>query len=79
MFSRTTLISSLIFQGACSNCFDLTQKYETAVKESKEKDKSIKDLKGLVTKFQTQLKQQEQLMKMVDNSRGINSSKLSFK
>ncbi|CAC5415884.1 unnamed protein product [Mytilus coruscus] len=69
-------LKSFKSKGSCSNCSQLSLKNEELQKDNKEKEKLIKDLKGLLTKFQTQLKQQEQLMLLVEDSKGLKSTKL---
>jgi hypothetical protein len=39
----------------------------------------IKDHKGILSKFQSQLKQQQQLIKLVDDTKGVNSSRFTSK
>ena len=54
----------------------MSLKNEELQKDNKEKEKLVKDLKGLLTKLESQLKQQEQLMLLVEDSRGQMSTKL---
>lgn len=59
-----------IFQGSCPNCSESNSKFERLYAECKEKDKSIKDLKLLVTKFEKQLTQQDGVLKTWSESKG---------
>ena len=59
-----------IFQGSCPNCSESNRKFERLFAECKEKDKSIKDLKLLVTKCEKQLTQQDVLLKTWSESKG---------
>ena len=59
-----------IFQGSCPNCSESNNKFERLYAECKEKDKSIKDLKLLVTKFEKQLTQQDVVLKTWSESKG---------
>ena len=53
----------------------MTSKLEKAVVSLKEKDASIKDLNGLCLKFETQLKKQDELLKMFAEKKGYKPSK----
>lgn len=48
----------------------MAAKLERAVTAIKEKDSSIKDLNSLCSKFETQLKKQDEIMKMLAEKKG---------
>lgn len=54
----------------CANCQDMASKLERAVTAIKEKEISIKDLNGLCSKFESQLKQQDEILKMFADKKG---------
>jgi len=58
-----------VFQ-TCGNCPELTSKLEKAVNTIKDKDASIKELNGLCSKFETQLKKQDEILKMFAEKKG---------
>jgi hypothetical protein len=53
----------------------MTSKLEKAVVSLKEKDSSIKDLNGLCLKFESQLKKQDELLKVFADKKGYKASK----
>lgn len=57
-------------KGSCPNCSESKSKFERLYAEFREKDKSIKDLKLLVTKLEKQLTQQDVLLKTWSESKG---------
>lgn len=63
-------LKSFKSKGSCPNCSDSNGKLERIFIECKEKDKTIKDLKILVTKFEKQLNQQDVLLKNLGESKG---------
>lgn len=48
----------------------MASKLERAVTTLKEKDGTIKDLNGLCSKFETQLKKQDEILKMFAEKKG---------
>ncbi|XP_052798520.1 golgin subfamily A member 4-like isoform X2 [Mya arenaria] len=54
----------------CTNCNDMASKLERAVVSIKEKDASIKELNSLCSKFETQLKKQDEILKMFADKKG---------
>nr|KAG5687756.1 hypothetical protein BaRGS_014845 [Batillaria attramentaria] len=56
--------------GHCQNCAEATARAEKLAVTVKERDTSIKDLKSLCAKFEKQLSQQDQLLKMWADSKG---------
>ncbi|CAG2204224.1 unnamed protein product [Mytilus edulis] len=63
-------LKSFKSKGSCPNCSDSNGKLERLFIECKDKDKTIKDLKILVTKFEKQLNQQDALLKNLGESKG---------
>ncbi len=61
---------NFVFQGSCSNCDSSNSKYQAAQKASSEKDKTIRELKALCSKFEKQLTQQDALLKQWAESKG---------
>ena len=57
-------------QGGCQNCDGNLSKLNTALKSNAEKDKYIKELKAMCSKFEKQLTQQDVLLKKVAESQG---------
>ena len=55
---------------SCGNCASLTAKLNESEKNIKEKTTVIRDLKGLCAKFEKQLKQQDELLKLWAESKG---------
>ena len=54
----------------CANCQEMTIKLEKAVNAIKEKDVSIKELRDLCSKFETQLTKQDEILKMFAEKKG---------
>ena len=63
-------LKSFKSKGSCPNCSESNSKFERLYAECKEKDKSIKDLKLLVTKFEKQLTQQDVVLKTWSEGKG---------
>ncbi|XP_050410281.2 interaptin [Patella vulgata] len=57
-------------QGPCHICVESANKLQRALQAIKERDQTIKELKGLAIKFETQLSQQDQLLKMWADEKG---------
>ncbi|ESO84649.1 hypothetical protein LOTGIDRAFT_204705 [Lottia gigantea] len=58
-------------QASCSHCEETNNKLKKALHALKEKDQAIKDLESLVVKFETQLSQQDQLLKMFAEDKAL--------
>ena len=59
----------LSFQ-TCGNCQETLLKLDKAMLSIKEKDSSIKELKSLCSRFEKQLSQQDELLKMFAEKKG---------
>lgn len=69
-------LKSFKSKGSCPNCSDSNSKLDRLFIECKEKDKTIKDLKLSVTKFEKQLNQQDVLLKNWSEAKG---NKVNYK
>lgn len=56
--------------GHCQNCAEATSRAEKLALTLKEREVTVKDLKSLCAKFEKQLSQQDQLLKMFAESKG---------